>query len=172
MRYCWSYSNDKNDSSIQKNIGLLCCILFLCFFNSKSWNPVMLSIVLLVVPFMCTLVSVSARKYCINELGLTLSYPLGIMRVLPWDEVSEVTLCKVHYAAGSDEHKVAIRCSIGIEDGGPSKAITAREPWQSLAYEVRHHKSVVSIYCTPERLDEFSKICPLQIKDYRYLKER
>ena len=172
MKYCWSYSNNKSNSEIQVGIGLLCVCLFLCFCNPKFWNPITISVGLLVIPIPAMAVSVSSRKYCIDENGLILSYPFGRVKVFCWSDISEVGICKVHYAARSDAHKVAIRCAIGIEEEGPSHAKTARESWQSLAYEVIHHKSVVSIYYTDERLAEFEKVCPVPIKDYTYLKER
>ena len=157
---------------MQINVGLLSVILLLGFCNPKAWNPITISIGLLVIPFAVKMVFVSTRKYCVGETGLIISYPLGITSVFRWDEISEVALCKVHYAAGCDAHKVAIRCSIGSEDSGPSKAKFARESWQSVTYEVFHYKSIVSIYFTPERLAEFENFYPHHIKDYRHLKER
>lgn len=172
MRYCWSYTNNGKDDSISRNLSLIILILVFMMISPNQLHPIKISLFLMFFPIILSMVYVGSRKYCVCNDGLLLAYPLGRIIRVPWEEIGEVTLCKVHYAAKSNAHALAIRCSIGVEKNGPLQAHTARENWQSMMYEVRNHKKIVSIYYTEERYLEFRKHCPCEIRDFRFLKER
>lgn len=166
MQCCWSRAKDGHDQTAPILIAMIVVFVVAC----KNSFEFMLAA--LFIPIPAYMAYVSARKYRINESGLVLRYPFGKEKLYPWDQLYEVALCKVHYASWGDNHIPAIRCVLREEVHGPKNAKTARESWQSMNYEFLHHKTVVSIYYTPERLAEFQRLCPYHITDYRDLKER
>lgn len=166
MQCCWSRAKDGHDQIVPILIALIVVFIVAC---KNSFEYMLAAPVVLILSYTAY---VSARKYRINESGLVLRYPFGKEKPYPWEQLYEVALCKVHYASKSDKHILAIRCALREEVDGPKNAKTARESWQSMSYEFLHHKTVVSIYYTPERFSEFQQLCPYDITDYRDLKER
>lgn len=166
MQYCWSRAKDGHDRITPILIAMIVVFIVAC---RNSFEYMLTAPAVLILSYVAY---VSARSYRINESGLVLRYPFGREKLYPWDQLHEVALCKVHYASGSDKHIPAIRCVLRAEAESPRNAKTARESWQSLSYEFLHHKTVVSIYDTPERFAEFQRLCPHEIADYRDLKER
>ena len=126
-------------------------------------------------PFFFTLILasiVTARKYEIDENGMTISYPFGIKQRHSWLQFHEIAICKIHYASATTAHTVSIRCTLAEEKRGPSIAVVAREKWTRLHYHIFHFKTVIPIYYTEDRIKEFHHFCPLPITDYRYLEDR
>lgn len=176
MRCCWSHSNTSGNM-IAPGVILLGVLCISGIIRSASANPpgsaaglLTVFLVLYALPLFCAFVS--ARKYMVSSEGLTIVYPFGIKKHYAWSAFSEIALCKIHYASGSADHILGIRCAIGTETCVPKDAAAAREQWSTMAYELKHFRNLVSIYYTPERYTEFTDNCPYPIKDYRALKDK
>lgn len=115
---------------------------------------------------------IGSRKYKVSSNGVIVKYPFGINKLYPWDDFSEIALCKIHYASGSTKHILAIRCAIGCETCVPKNTTTARAQWTTMTYEVMHYQKLISIYYSPERYAEFVELYPYPIKDYRSLRDK
>lgn len=115
---------------------------------------------------------IGSRKYKVSSDGIIVKYPFGINKLYSWDDFSEISLCKIHYASGSTKHILAIRCAIGYETCVPKNTTTARAQWSTMTYEVMHYQKLISIYYSPERYAEFEELCPYPIKDYRSLRDK
>lgn len=172
MKYCWS-----NGKTLGGRIGPLVLIsliilvpIFIWIQSTSGIFPPVLLIDLFIVYRALFSSWVSERKYEITRDGMYIKFPLTAMQFHRWSEFSEIALCKVHYAARSDMHTLAIRCVIGEEEFGPKRARVAKEIWSFTDYEYRHYKKIISIYYTEDRYAEFQSLCPLPIKDYRYLR--
>lgn len=108
------------------------------------------------------------RKYTVSETGITLKYPLKLTVHHSWNEISEIGICNVHYTTrGPVEHLTAIRCVVGVENNGPSKGYGW---WADSYYSVIHFRRIITIIYSDERLEEFVRVCPLEIVDYRSIK--
>lgn len=177
MKYCWRVNEDQIDLLPP----MFVLFVLLCVSNGLremmvSSDPVrylgvafVLLIIVLPLPGLASILSV--RKYEISRDGLTLRYPFGISKHYRWEEFGEVALCKVHYAAASNKHILAIRCAVGDEKRGPKKATVAKGNWSTIEYEAFHFGKIITIYYTDERYEEFQEKCPLEIGDYRYLSD-
>ncbi len=165
MKYCWSYSD--SSGPIEGPCVILVGVLFLSRIHTLG------ELVLFSIVFVLALLwsYITSRKYQIDEHGITVRYPFGIRRKYPWSAISEVAICKIHYASKSASHAVGIRCAIGSESCVPSNAKSAREDWTSMTYEIMHFWKLITVYYTKERLEEFEKYYPSEIKDYRSLRD-
>lgn len=177
MKYCWSYS-DSSGNMIAPGVILLgvLCVASICgecvgVPNAQEHFFMLLTLfsILYVAPLFWAFIS--SRRYQLDQNGITIKYFLGIHKLYLWSDISEIAICKIHYAAGSTKHCVGIRCAIGIENCVPSDAKSAREEWSSRTYEILRARKIVTIYYTDERFAEFLKYCPLEIKDYRNLSD-
>lgn len=176
MKYCWSFSNEVGLGGPVAAFGAILCIGSFVIETFRSVSPILYIARFGVLTFLSTFVLllvafVSTRRYEIQHDGITLYYPLGIKKKIHWREFSEIALCKVHYAAWSTEHIVAIRCVVGTEKHGPKQATVAKEWWSRIEYEIIYFPKVISIYKTEERIAEFHKFCPHRIFDYRNLED-
>ena len=179
MRYCWSHS-DNNRSLLVPScifVSFGCIWELLHLFRLRYFSTAPAGIIFLVCLFfsllVCSLVTafVVSRRYQVAPFGITIYYPLGIKTHFRWDQFSEIALCKIHYASASNKHILAIRCVIGTEKHGPKQAVAAKEKWSTPEYEIIHHRQIISIYFTPDRIAEFHRFCPLPLADYRHLKD-
>ena len=179
MKYCWSYS-DNQISLLSPSITLFSAMCISSFIREIYIGryPAQTSMLLFLFVFLpCNAVflliaMVGARKYKIDEKGMTISYPFAIKLHYKWQQFHEVAICKIHYAGGTNAHIVSIRCTLSEEKRGPKKAEIARENWTFPHYHILHFKTVIPIYYTEDRIKEFHHFCPLPITDYRYLKDR
>ena len=178
MKYCWTGS-DGSRNMIAPGIILVGALGIAGIVKNATVaeNPtqyvLVTSVLFAFVYFIPACIAyISSRQYRIDRNGITLQYPFGITKQYDWENISEISLCKVHYATSSNAHILAIRCVIGPEDLGPSKAVTSREPWSTIRYELLHFRSIVTIYYSDERYKEFCEFCPHCIADYRRLKDR
>ena len=165
MEYCWK----RSDESGMAPIYITSSVIFILISMMGDFHPAMRLLFVPVVLWNLHLATISARKYSVSPEGMTISRPFGRKRMIPWNEFSEVALCKIHYT--NVGHVLAIRCVIGREADGPSQALWAKERWQTVGYEALHHKKVISIYFTQARYDAISNVCPLRIRDFRYLRD-
>lgn len=177
MRYCWSDGKTLGGRIYPVVILGFVVIVFGYIWDARptpdgklSVYPPAWIIIGLIYGYCLFAAWVSERKYEITADGMYIKYPFAKKKFHQWSEFSEIALCKVHYAARSDAHTVAIRCVIGREESGPKHARVAKESWSMVDYEYRHHKQIVSIYYTEERYTEFMALYPRPIKDYRYLR--
>ena len=103
------------------------------------------------------------RKYRLDKDGITVAYFQAFPRKIPWDAVSEVAVCRVHYSTRSG-WETAIRVVVWAEYGGPSKG---DGPWSYEQYSLFNHRRIIIINYTEEKLQEFIDLCPLTVVDYR-----
>ena len=178
MRCCWSHS-DNSVNMIAPGvllIGVLCiCSIIREGFaaeNRPDFIAVYLVLFIMLYASPLFVAFVSARKYKLSSDGILIVYPLGIKELYSWSDFSEIALCKIHYASGSMNHVLGIRCAIGSETCVPKNATVARGQWSTMTYELTHFRKLVSIYYTSERYEEFVRFCPYSINDYQTLKDR
>lgn len=108
------------------------------------------------------------RRYMVTESGIKLIYPFNYVVAHSWDEISEIGICKVHYTTrGPVEYLTAIRCVVGGEKKGPSKG---HGWWADSLYSAIHFRRVITIVYSEERVEEFRKLCPFEVIDYRNIK--
>lgn len=168
MKPCWSRS-DTQIPTLGPGILMIGTLGIGLAIGQGSIPEIVLSLIVWPLPILLAIVS--SRRYCASDQGLTVRYPFGFQKHYHWEDFSEISLCKVHYASGTNSHTLAIRCVVGKEDFGPGTAICAREDWSTQLYEVQHFRRIITIYHTPERLAEFETHCPCPIRDYRYLRD-
>lgn len=111
-----------------------------------------------------------SRRYLVSEDGIIVKYPFLPETLYPWDSISEIGICKVHYALRGCHFLTAIRCVIGEEKNGPHKGYYGS--WASEFYSMRHLRNVIIISYADYRAAELQKYYPKQIKDYRWIKRR
>lgn len=181
MRFCWSHEDRIGSMLIPVLIFSMCgCITSAFslyqygFFFYSSVSHVLFISFLLFLWFSISFYAftITSRCYRIDASGITLRYLFLFEQHYCWADVSEVALCKIHYAGSSNKHILAIRCVIGEENRGPKQAIAGKERWSTPEYEMIHFKRIISIFYTPERIAEFHKFCPHSLNDYRHLKDR
>lgn len=174
MRYCWSHEDDKPHMITPAwfSVGIACAGGFLYLGYYRFLTPM---ICLILFPLMVCAFFVSfitARRYLLDSSGILIQYPFHIRHHIPWEQFSEISLCKIHYASASDKHVCAIRCVIGAEKHGPKQACVANESWSTPEYEILHCRHIFSIFYTPDRIADFHRFCPYPLADYRHLKDR
>ena len=177
MRHCWSHSNDTGNLIMPGVIltGVL-CVPNIIRVGSASMHSIHDVIVfftgfIMLFAFPLFFSCIASRKYKVSTDGIIVKYPFGIYKLYSWGSISEISLCKIHYASGSTKHILAIRCAIGCETCVPKNTTTARAQWSTMTYEVIHYQNLISIYYSPERYAEFEEYCPYPIKDYRSLSD-
>lgn len=181
MRYCWSHADNKRSLLVPAwifvSLGCICCLFSLFrlryFLIAPASHVILVYLILfsLLVYSLFTAFVVS-RRYHVTPSGITIYYPLRIKKHFYWDQFSEIALCKIHYASASNKHILAIRCVIGTEKRGPRQAVVAKEKWTTPEYEIIHHRQIISIFFTPDRIAEFHRFCPHPLADYRHLEDR
>lgn len=108
------------------------------------------------------------RKYVLSENGITLQYPFRFNAAYTWDQLSGIGICNVHYTNDDPpKYLTVIRCVVGPEKNGPGKG---EGWWTSSYYSTVRFRRIITIAYTDERLEEFKKVCPLEIVDYRGIK--
>ena len=109
MKYCWSHTDDINIMVPTSIVFSFLCFVALIVEASDSLRPVayflrigsFAGIALFPLLFAAF---VAARKYQLDEKGITIQYPFGSRVFYPWDVFSEIALCKIHYASASNAH--------------------------------------------------------------------
>lgn len=174
MRYCWSHEDNRSNliTPAWFLIGSACVGGFLYLIYYDFITPFISLIILLLTVYSFLTAFITARRYRIDRSGLLIQYPFQIKMHIPWEQFSEIALCKIHYASATNHHILAIRCVVGNEKRGPKQAVVAKERWATPEYEILHCKNVISIYYTLDRISEFHSFCPHPIVDYRYLEDR
>jgi hypothetical protein len=178
VQYCYHFQRYRDGEGI--SLGL--AALFLCFFlefafrlvTAQVIGQVVASLVLMAIGLgvavgmvMCYLEI--CRRYSVTESGLVLEYPFRYTVIHPWETLSEIGICNVHYTArGPVEHLTAIRCVVGEEKKGPRHGYDC---WAESWYSALHFRKVITILFTEERLEEFEKVCPVKIQDYRNVRK-
>ena len=110
----------------------------------------------------------SVRKYRVDKDGLEIQYLIFPPILYPWDQISEIGICKVHYnSRGMLKYDTVIRCVIGKEKRGPRHGYGA---WATIEYEMFHLTKVIPITLSALRLNEFERIAQAEIVDYRKIK--
>lgn len=182
MKYCWNEGWTGLKRSFLAIIsfflfaGILACLIYHAYMSVVTWHwtnifflPVYCFLFYLGIVLILTLI-LELRKYSVDQFGIKIRYPFCFSVFYPWDDITEVSICKVHYAPRvPGRYCVAIRCVVGEEKTGPSKAKSANEYWSSGSYEAFHLAKVISIEYTDIRLEQIKSVCPHEIKDYRYL---
>ena len=116
---------------------------------------------------LCFLITV--RKYSVSRKGIRVQYPLCRPIFYPWEQITDVGICNVHYTQkGPLRHQVVLRIVIGAEERGPKKGFGR---WVTWGYELRHLKTVITLSYNSRRLLELEKLCPMDITDYRHIKQ-
>ena len=177
MNYCYHFQRYRD----QEGISLGLSALFFYFFI--EWTCSLFRVQTFIQGIICVLgmifglgfgcIMVMAyleicRKYSISEAGITLIYPLKFTVTYSWNEISDLGICKVHYTTrGPVEYLTAIRCVVGNERNGPSKGYGW---WADSFYSVIHFSRIITILYSEARVEEFKKVCPLEIIDYRNIK--
>lgn len=120
----------------------------------------------LVVSVLCFLITM--RKYSVSREGIRIQYPLCKPVFYPWEQISDVGICNVHYnTKGPLRQQVVLRIVIGPEERGPKKGMGN---WVTWGYELRHMKNVITLIYNSRRLLELEKLCPMGVSDYRHIK--
>lgn len=120
----------------------------------------------LYVSVLCFLITM--RKYSVSREGIRIQYPLCRPVFYPWEQISDVGICNVHYnTKGPLRHQVVLRIVIGPEDRGPKQGLGS---WTGWGYELRHMQNVITLSYNSHRLLELEKLCPLGVADYRHIK--
>jgi hypothetical protein len=109
-------------------------------------------------------------RFCFTPEGLAIQYPLGKIRIYPWEEFREAAICKVHFAPKDhSKHIVVFRFAVGDEKTGPFNATFANEFYSDDLYEVIHWKKIHIVEYSEERYESLKAVCTVQINDYRHL---
>jgi hypothetical protein len=120
----------------------------------------------LLVSVWCFLLTM--RKYSVSREGIRIQYPLCKPVFYPWEQISDVGICNVHYnTKGPLRHQVVLRIVIGPEDRGPKQGLGS---WTGWGYELRHMQNVITLSYNSRRLLELEKLCPMGVADYRHIK--
>ena len=120
----------------------------------------------LVMSVLCFLITI--RKYSVSREGIRIQYPLCKPVFYPWEQISDVGICNVHYnTKGPLRHQVVLRIVIGPEDRGPKQGLGS---WTGWGYELRHMQNVITLSYNSRRLLELEKLCPMGVADYRHIK--
>ena len=111
---------------------------------------------------------ITMRKYSVSRKGIQIKYPLCRPIFYSWEEISDVSICNVHYTKkGPMRHEVVLRLVIGTEERGPKKGMGS---WVTWGYEMRHLKKVITLGYNSQRLLQLEKLSPLGVNDYRHIK--
>lgn len=152
-------------------------VLVLFLLDKPVWVSVATSIIALFSIVFSALILVGAillfllntRKFRITKDGLQIRYITGTVCSYGWDEISEIGICKVRYAAKDiSRYKTVLRCVIGNEENGPSHGYGS---WATEIYELLHFRKIVTISYTQMRLEDICAVCPFDVIDYRYIRK-
>lgn len=182
MKYCWDDNRNKTGNRIKVFFSLLLIGIAMVktvenlFLLHSLWSlSHILSIGLAcVVTYFCVMflliIVAHERRYEITSQGLTLCYPFGIRRNFAWQDISDISVCKVHFIKrGPIRSKIAIRFAIGPEIAGPQQAQQADERWSEEIYEIMHWEKIITIEFSEERLREVTAVSSIEVSDYRHL---
>ena len=176
MEHCW---NDKKHLCSAYEAVILAVVIFVCTIVvliaewKNQWMYFLLSLFLLcgvgAYLFLCFLgLLITVRKYAVSQHGLTIKYPLLKPFLYTWDQISEVSVCNVHYTRkGALRHEMVLRIAIGPEKNGPKQGLGN---WSSWEYEFFHINNVITLRYSSSRMLQLEKLCPFGVTDYRSLK--
>ena len=178
MNYCYHFNRYRGQEGIGLGLSALFWYIFIywtyALFQAQSLMQGIVCVLgmLLGLAFGCLMIMgylEICRKYTITETGITLEYPFHVTVHHPWDEIGEIGICNVHYTTrGPIEYLTAIRCVVGNEKNGPNKGYGW---WADSFYSVIHFRRIITIIFSDERLEEFKRVCPAAIIDYRNIRK-
>ena len=178
MQYCYHYPRYREQEWLALELTALFLYLFVnCLVSLAAIKTFMQGMIYVCCMIICLSVACFMlmayleirREYAISNEGITLSYPFHFVIMHTWDELSEIGICNVHYTTrGSIEYLTVIRCVIGEENNGPAKG---HGWWADSFYSAIHFRKIINIVFSEERIEEFRQICPIEIVDYRGIKQ-
>lgn len=176
MRYCWYEKKNRITSVIALILLFVMGVYWIsCAIKSiVEWHwPMVFSIpifsagIIWGLEFLIVII-MQERKYKVEQQGLTIRYPFGIVVNYPWTDFNEIAICKVRYSSRVSEiYSIAIRCVVGEEKHGPKHSKQPNERWSRETYEALHFNRIISIEFSNERYEEFRSACAVPIVDYR-----
>lgn len=176
MKECWDTKQHRHSAIIC--IAAVCCldVFTLIVFLTSNRSGLAFFIPFLFILIAMMLITYAAfanyiiytRRYGVTEKGIVIAYPFGAPIFYPWEQISDVGICKVHYPRrGAFRYEVIIRCVIGKEEKGPKQGFGN---WTTTEYEALHLWNIVTIRFSALRLSEFQKMYPFGVNDYRSIK--
>jgi len=130
------------------------------FFSFAVFSIVFFIVLLLV---MCVILLWKHRKYELHEEYISVAYFTKLPKLIPWENISEVAVCRVHFSTRGGWDTV-IRIVVGHEKCGPREGYG---PWSYQRYSLLHQNRIIIIDYTETKMKELADICPLPIRDYR-----
>ena len=104
------------------------------------------------------------RAYEVTSEGIRVQNFGKAVRFYPWEQVSKICLCRIHYIASREAWDEVIWCSLdSLPDGPPHP----KGRWTREHYTLTHLSRALQIQLPPERLQEFRECAPLPIEDHR-----
>lgn len=171
MEFCL-LSKDRDIWKVLVAVSLVMCFWLLKNFaliNYIIWIPGF-TLALIFHWFTWRMCIVYNRRYTIDKNALVLVGITGKVVRYDWNQFGDVGICKVHYTAkGPIKFDTVIRCTIGHESAGPQEGFYGF--WATEIYEALHLKNVFIISFSEKRIQQFCELCPLEIKDYRFIKK-
>lgn len=103
------------------------------------------------------------RKYRLTPQGIETAYFPVHKKMIPWDQITEVAVCRVHYNTKLGWETV-IRVVAGNEPYGPKRGDGL---WSGIEYSIKNRSWIIIIDYTEAAKEEFQSVCTLPIVDYR-----
>lgn len=145
---------------------LLGAALFVFLRDGGGLGHILLaSVMFILVLAFCVLTEWAyTRAYEVNPDGIRVQNFGRSVRFYPWERVSKICLCRIHYIASREAWDEVIWCSLEpLQDGPPHP----KGRWTREHYTLTHLSSALQIQLTPERLQEFRECSPHPIEDFR-----
>lgn len=110
-----------------------------------------------------------ARKFCMDEEGLTVSCFPKQKRFYPWKAFFGIVVCDFNHASKNPENcQLIIRMSAFDEDDGPysknpSRTFWGMEKWRGYKYTEKNFDKIVFLGYSPELLEEVCRLSKLPV---------
>lgn len=136
------------------------------FLPDSGWGASVLLffIGLMLSLFHLALLWISHPSYNLSETGITIRYGCGKQIVHPWEEVTQVCLCVINQGNDHRIYDEVIWCTFGQLSRTPPDFSLNRNFAQKI---LLHHRRILTVEYTEDRLDGFRAFYRKEIPDYR-----